>query len=129
MPGPVSLDDPNYTYEPCFYPLQLTLTALQALKGQKVPIDGDSDFILTGIHGTQTSTYTINVKLPSGRQLSNNPVQNANLVGSANQPTAFPPMLYPHGGNGPSCDLTDTSNANNTLEIVFDGYRRFPVGK
>lgn len=127
-PTPISLDDPNYTYEPCVYPLQIILTALQAVKNQKVGIDADSDFILTGVHGTSTSTYNVNFRLPSGRQLSNNLVQNTNLVGTANQPAAFPPMLYPKGGLGPQTDLTDTSNAGNTIEIIFDGYRRFPVG-
>ncbi|MDP9054841.1 MAG: hypothetical protein M3N93_11165 [Acidobacteriota bacterium] len=125
---PVSLDDPNYTYEPCIYPLQIALTANQALRNQKVGIDSDSDFILTGVHGTSTGAFNINFKLPSGRMVSNNLVQSANLIGTANQPAAFAPMLYKKGGLGPATDLTDTSGAGNTVEIIYDGYRRFPVG-
>jgi hypothetical protein len=112
--------------EPCLYTLQLTLTANQALKNQKVPIDPDSEYVLTGIHGTSTGTYTLNFKLPSGRSLANNQVTNADLIGTAQQPTAIGPTpVYLPDSVGPAVDITDTSGAGNTIEICFTGIRRF----
>jgi hypothetical protein len=122
------MPDPTYAEEPCLYVFQLALTALQTLRNQKVPIDVDSDFMLTGIHGTSTGSFTLNMRLPSGRMLSNNQLQNTNLIGTANQPTAIGPApVYIAAGTGPALDLTDTSNAGNTLEICFSGIRRFLV--
>ncbi len=120
---------PTYVYEPAVIPLQLTLTANQPLNLQKVNIDKDSDFILTGIHGTSTGSYTINFRLPSGRQFANGTqIRNTNLVGTANQPAAIgPELVYPAGGIGPAVDITETSGAGNTIEIIFSGLRRFTV--
>jgi hypothetical protein len=50
-------NQPTYAQEPCMYVYQVTLTANQVLRNQKVPIDLDSDFMLTGIHGTQTGGW------------------------------------------------------------------------
>jgi hypothetical protein len=116
----------QYSEEPALYVFQIVLTPLQALRAQKIPIDLDSDFILTGINGTSTGLYTVNVLLPSGRMLSNVPLRSDNLIGTANQPTALPVTpIYKMASIGPALDLTDTSNANNTLEIVFSGIRRY----
>jgi hypothetical protein len=122
------MPEPTYAEEPCIYPFQVVLTANQALVGQRVLIDSDSDFLLTGIHGTNTGTYKINFRLPSGRQLSNTPIQSANLIGTANQPTAIGPSpVYVRAGIGPAVDITDTSGAGNTVEICFSGIRRFRI--
>lgn len=119
---------PQYAEEPAIYPFQIVLTANQRLQDQKVPIDPDSDFELTGIHGTSTGSYTINFKLPSGRPLSNNPIQNVNLIGTSNQPTAIgPTQVYGAKTVGPAIDIVDTSGASNTIEICFDGIRRYAI--
>jgi hypothetical protein len=120
---------PVYAEEPCVYTYQVVLTAAQILKNQNVPIDVDSDFLLTGIHGTRTGSYNVNFKLPSGRSFSNVMIQDTNLIGVANQPTAIgPSALYNRGTVGPTLEITDTSGAGNTLEICFSGIRRFIVG-
>src|ERR1044071_369078 len=101
---------PQYVEEPCFYVYQVTLTANQALRDQAVPIDRDADFLLTGIHGTSTSTYTLNFRLPSGRQFANTQLHNANFVGTAAEPALVGPApLYPAGSIGPAVDITGTS--------------------
>jgi hypothetical protein len=118
----------NYAEEPCVYVFQVVLTANQALKNQNVPIDPDSDFLWTGIHGSSTGTYTLNVRLPTGRNLANVALNNTNLIGTANQPTAIGPApVYPRAGIGPSLEITDTSGAGNTVQICFSGIRRFAV--
>jgi hypothetical protein len=124
-PSP-SANQPQYVEEPGNYVFQITLNALQALQRIPVPIDRDSDFVLTGLNGSSTGAYTINFQLPSGRYINSSQMQNANQVSpAANQPTAIlAPPLYRAGSSGPMLDLTDTSNASNTLEIVFSGIRR-----
>ena len=117
MPAPIE--------EPCMYVFQLVMTPGQKLANQKVPIDTDSDFLLTGIHGTSTGDYSINFKLPSGKPFANNQVQKQNLIGTANQPTAIgPSQVYLGASIGPALDLTETSGFANTLEICFSGIRK-----
>jgi hypothetical protein len=114
-----------YVEEPAFLVLQIVLTALQPLTRLPMTIDRDSDFLLTGIHGTSTGGYKINFRTPSGRTFANNQIQNVNLVGVANQPTPIgPPLAYAAASTGPMLDITDTSNANNTVELIFSGIRR-----
>lgn len=117
---------PQYTEEPAAYPFLITLTASQALTRIPVPIDRDADFFWTGLNGSQTGSYTLNIVLPSGRYMCSSQIQNANLVSpAANQPTAIgPPAIYRAGSSGPMLDLTDTSVASNTIELVFTGIRR-----
>jgi hypothetical protein len=90
-----------------------------------VNIDRDSDFMLTGVNGSSTGGYNLNFRLPRGRQVGSALVAAANLIGAANQPTSIgPPPVYRAGSTGPEIDLTDTSNAGNTIQIVFSGVRR-----
>lgn len=123
----VNLNDPNYTYEPAFLPLQVTLAANAPLVDQVVGPLIDADFVLTGIHGTSTGKFTANLRLPSGRYLSTNAqIQSANFMGTPQEPTDFPPTVYPMGGQGLKIAVTDTSGAGNTIEIICSGYNRRP---
>jgi hypothetical protein len=115
----------TYVEEPAMYTFNYTLTADQAVQRVPVNIDRDSDFLLTGINGSSTGTYTLNVRLPSGRLIASAQINNTNFIGAANQPTAIgPPPIYRAGSTGPELDLTDTSGAGNTLQIIFQGIRR-----
>lgn len=124
-PSP-SANQPQYVEEPANFVFLITLNALQPLTRVPVPIDRDTDFLWTGLNGSSTGSYTINIVLPSGRYMNSSQIQNANQVSpAANQPTAIgPPPLYRAGSSGPLLDLTDTSNASNTIELVFSGIRR-----
>jgi hypothetical protein len=127
-PAPPAAAPPQYAEEPALYVFQIALTANQTARSQKVPIDPDSDFMLTGLNGTSTGLYSINLLLPSGRMLANLQLRSDNLVGTANQPTAIGPSpIYPAAGVGPVLDLTDLSAAPNNIEIVFSGIRRFKI--
>lgn len=119
-------NQPNFIEEPAIYVFNYTLTALQAVTRVAVNIDRDSDFLLTGINGTSTGGYTLNVRLPSGRLIASQQMISTQFVSNApNQPTAIgPPPIYRAGSTGPELDLTDTSNAGNTLQIIFSGLRR-----
>lgn len=124
-PSP-SANQPQYVEEPANFVFQITLNALQPLNRIPVPIDRDTDFLWTGLNGSSTGSYTINIVLPSGRYMNSSQIQNGNQVSTAaNQPTAIgPPPIYRAGSSGPLLDLTDTSNASNTIELVFSGIRR-----
>lgn len=117
---------PNFVEEPATYVFNYTLTSGQAVTRVPVNIDRDSDFLLTGINGTSTGGYTLNVRLPSGRLIASQQMINSQFVSNApNQPTAIgPPPVYRAGSTGPELDLTDTSLAGNTLQIIFSGLRR-----
>lgn len=118
-------NQPTYVEEPAVYVFTQQLSALQALGQVAVNIDRDSDFMLTGINGSSTGAYTLNFRLPSGRLISNAQILAADILGTANQPTAIgPPPIYRAGSVGPQLDITDTSNATNNIIIVFSGIRR-----
>ena len=118
-------NQPQFVEEPANYVFNYTLTAGQSVQRVPVNIDRDSDFMLTGINGSATGGYNLNFRLPSGRQIGSALVASTNLIGAANQPTSIgPPPVYRAGSTGPEIDLTDTSNASNTIQIVFSGVRR-----
>jgi len=116
----------TFAEEPAFLVFQIVLTALQVLTRLPVPIDKDSDFLLTGIHGSSTGGYNVNFRTPNGRTFASAMVKSTNLVGSTpSQPAAIgPPLAYAAGTTGPMLDITDTSNAGNTIELIFSGIRR-----
>lgn len=116
---------PQFVEEPADYIFNYTLTANQFIQNISVNIDRDSDFLLTGINGSSTGTFNMNFQLPSGRLIASNLVSSANLLGTANIPTAIgPPPVYRAGSIGPAVSLQDTSGAGNTVQIVFSGIRR-----
>jgi hypothetical protein len=125
LTAPGASAQPTFVEEPAIYVFQLTLTANQALQRVPVNIDRDSDFLLTGINGSSTGTYSLNVRLPSGRLIGSSQINNVNFIGAANQPTSIgPPPIYRAGSTGPELDLTETSGSSNIVQIVFNGIRR-----
>ena len=90
-----------------------------------VNIDRDADWLWTGLNGSSTGEYTVNFRLPSGRQLANAEILNTDIVGTANQPTQIgPPPVYRAGSTGPQLTMTDISGAPNTVTLIFSGIRR-----
>lgn len=87
----------------------------------------DHDFLITGLCGTQTGVYTVQFILPNGRQLSTAQVNNANIIGTAQFPTPlWPAVRVPKGGRI-GMNITETSGAGNTIQIVFNGLRLYRV--
>lgn len=118
-------NQPTYVEEPAIYEFTTQLTSDESVTDVAVNIDRDSDFLLTGIWGSSTGEYTLNFRLPSGRQISNQQILNTDLIGTANQPTSIgPPPIYRAGSVGPQLDLTDISGATNNITILFGGIRR-----
>jgi hypothetical protein len=118
-------NQPAYVEEPSIYPFTFNLTAGQHISDVAVNIDRDADWLWTGLNGSSTGAYTVNFRLPSGRQLANAEILNTDIVGTANQPTQIgPPPVYRAGSSGPQLTITDISGAGNTVTLIFSGIRR-----
>lgn len=118
-------NQPTYVEEPAMYIAPVTMTAGQNIQDLAVNIDRDSDFMLTGIHGTSDGAFSLNFRLPSGRQIANAQILATDFLGTANQPTAIgPPPIYRAGSTGPQLTLSELSGATNNARIIFDGIRR-----
>lgn len=118
-------NQPTYVEEPAIYISVVTLAPNQNIQDLAVNIDRDSDFMLTGLNGSSDGAYSINFRLPSGRQISNAQVLNTDLLGTANQPTAIgPPPIYRAGSTGPQLTLNELSGVANNARIIFSGIRR-----
>lgn len=91
-----------------------------------INIQGDSDFLITKITGRQTGTYRLRITdTACGWQFSDDFVDNANLVGTAQQPNV---LLHPQlvlANSALLIDFLDTSAAGNTVEIVIEGVKLF----
>lgn len=107
------------------YVFDYVLNANQIALGLSVPIDQDSDFIWMATYGTQTGTYKVNFKTARGRQIFSSPVNSLNAIGTAQFPTVWEPAFTYNASGRIMLDLTDTSGAQNTVQLVFLGVRRF----
>jgi len=105
----------------------IVLTALQNLPAT-LQIDQDSDFEWIWVVADQTGSWKIQVRDGStGRTLSNNAVNNDNYAGTAQLPF---PLVEPYliaRSTVMTASVTDLSNAGNTIQLVFKGYKLFPV--
>jgi hypothetical protein len=130
--GEVALTPPPaqaYYDEPCLEPFDRTLTGNQAVQNLAQYFSKDADFIWTGVAGSQTAAYSVKFTLPNGRELSSAQIRNANIVGTAQFPVPiFPAVRVPAGGSI-GIALTDLSGSSNTIQLVFIGFRRYPVGR
>lgn len=106
----------------------IVLTALQANVPATLQIDQDSDFEWIWIAGDRTGAYRIQLRDGStGRTLSNNKVNDDNFAGTAQLPF---PLVEPYliaRSTSMTANVDDLSNAGNTIQLVFKGYKLFPV--
>jgi hypothetical protein len=118
----------GYLDKPFSYVYDVTLTALQALQSQSIPIQTDSEFYLRGVYvSTSTGTFTFRFSDANNYYFSDTQLASSSFSTFAGQPTVIlPEVWYPAGGKL-SIDITDTSNSNNTIEIVFIGVKRYAV--
>lgn len=106
----------------------MVLTALQANLPFTLQIDQDSDFEWIWTVGDRTGAYKIQLRDGStGRTLSNTQVNDDNFAGTAQLPF---PLVEPYliaRSTSMQATVTDLSNAGNTIQLVFRGYKLFPV--
>jgi hypothetical protein len=113
-----------------FYDYVLPPTTIQALANlpTNIVINGDADFQAIWLIASSTGPFTCRFgDGATGRFFMSRPVNNVNLFGTALQPfPMLPPYVWKRQGSI-SLDLTDTSGAPNTIQIVFSGKKIFPT--
>ncbi len=104
------------------------LTALLRRVDQ-IPIHNDSDFAWRGIViNVATGPFTVRFSDSQWYFLSSGPILSANLQGDASSPyVIFPELVIPAGGRV-DVELTDTSGAPNTIQLLLRGVKRYRVG-
>lgn len=124
---------------PDAYVLNAVLTALQQVTFT-IQIQQKADFEWLNRIASSTGSFRVRIQdgatgrdlitfnpQISGSTLAPNTVANANYFGSAQLPN---PLLQPYTFARSSSivvTLIDTSNAGNTIEIVFDGFSLYPA--
>jgi hypothetical protein len=105
------------------YVLDVVLTANQITQVQK-SIDTDSDFLWEAVKIT-TATGTFNVQFTDARryQLSDGYLPSTVYTGA--DPYALGNALVEPAGGRFLVNLQDTSGAGNTIQIVFQGAKRY----
>ena len=122
-----------FTYTAEFLPLNANTT-----QNVNVPIQADSDFMLTGLSGSVKTAATAETVIAApavlvrievtgtGRNLMDRPVPWVNLVGTAERPFLMP---VPHTVKANSTilvALTELSGNNRTIRVALLGYKLFP---
>ena len=128
--GAVAITPPaqvEYFEEFTMLPFDVVLTAAQEKTNQGRLTEGDGDFVLTGLAGTQTGAYQIRIKTPSGRYFPIAYTNNQNIIGTAQFPVPVEPGITFKAGELISLDIKDTSGAGNTVQIVFIGKKLLKV--
>jgi len=112
--------------KPFSYVYDVTLTALQSLLSQQIPIQTDSAFLARGVYiSAATGTFAFRWSDANNWYHSDGLITSQNFSTFAGQPfVILPEELYP-AGSKITIDIADTSNAGNTIEIVFVGVKRY----
>ena len=123
-----------FTYTAEFLPLQPS-----ASQNVSVPIQADSDFLLTGLSGSVKllSTDVVDVAAPAvtlrlestgtGRNLMDRPVMWSNIVGTAERPFLIPSPHTLKANSTMLVVLTELSGTAHQVRIAFLGYKLFPA--
>lgn len=116
----------GFVDRPFWYTYDKTLTALQAVQSDSVPIQTDSEFYLRGIFvSASTGSFTFRFSDSNNYYFSDTQLSSLSYSTFAGQPTIILPEVWYPPGSKLSIDITDTSNAGNTIEIIFLGIKRY----
>lgn len=118
---------PEVHEEPGAYQFKRTLGIGESTAGGDylVPLDKDSDFVLTHITGEWADDFTFNFLLPSGRPYASGEMAPENAVGTGQFPVpVYPGQFYP-AGSQLRLRYTNLSAGPNDVEILFHGIKRF----
>lgn len=110
------------------------LTALQLLANQRIVISGDADFRIKMLMRRATGAFRIRLYDSAGHYFSssgeggtNDRVPDNCLFGDGQLPFLMVPYMQIPAGGFIAFDLEDTSNAGNTIELVFTGSKVYPT--
>lgn len=109
--------------------IDIAMTANQRLAAQAVNIDNDADFDWRAIYITGTEgSFTLRLYDSNFFALSNQELSSSNFFQN-DGPIPFviaPSIIIPAGGSI-QFDITDTSGANNNVQIAFRGVKLFKL--
>jgi hypothetical protein len=118
----------DYDYQLYTYPVQVTLTALQANFPGSFQIDVDADFKAYQIVSQSTGTYRILMQEPGkgNRLWMPVPIDARNFAGTAQLPAyLYVPYLMRRQQLFQFL-FTDTSGASNSIDFGFVGFKLWP---
>lgn len=128
QPSPELLGYEDKPFEYVYSPPNGQLTALQLLNPDTLAIETDADFWLAGWYlGQYTGEFQVQILDSTGYQLQSGMINSAAISQSASDPTVLSPAHpFPAGGKI-QLVIQDLSDADNPLQIVFKGWKRFKV--
>ena len=117
----------NYHVEPALVTYDRTLTANEERLSDTITNTEDYPLVILGLSGYKLSDYELQLKLPSGRYLSQSRIRDTILVGQGPFPILMPGaiVLPPRGQLG--LNIKNLAGANNPVQIVLWCERRVPV--
>lgn len=109
------------------YVLDVTIGANLTVNEQ-LAIQNDADFCWRAlVIQLFTGPFAVKFTDSDWYALSNVPIVNANLVGTPSTPyPILPEIILPAGGRI-GVDITDLSGAQNTIQILFRGAKRYAM--
>ena len=127
-PDVVGYDDKPFEY--VYSPPGGKLTALQLLNPDTLAIETDADFWAAGWYIAQaTGTFQVQLLDSTGYQLQSGMINSLSLATSQSDPTVLSPAHpFPAGGKV-QLVIQDLSDADNYIQIVFKGWKRFRVSQ
>lgn len=108
---------------------EVTLDATQMLRDQQVAIDTDADFCWRAFQVVANEgTFSIRFSDSQGYYLSNGMLLSATFFQGTVQILwpIFPEIIIPAGGRI-GIDIQDLSGAENTVQLVFRGVKRYSL--
>lgn len=122
-------DYPRKNVLPYMYQFRLTTaeaTALAALGTARatIKVSADASFVARYITGASTGDYTVFLRTDSSdRQLMDDPVHSATVVGSGERPFILPKPLLMAPNTTVTFTLQDLSNAVNEVYVTLCGFK------
>lgn len=114
------------------YPFDIVMVSGANLTNEGIRTETDSDFLLLGLSvNTFTSIlFSLHFKDANGNYFSSRPVMAANYAGQGAAPYIFPglPRIFPPGSSL-GIAIKNLSGAQNTIQLLFRGEKRFVIPK
>lgn len=110
------------------YVFDIVLTANQSLQTQQ-SVHNDADFMWRAVVNARNTANNFTVRFSDSDwyYLSSAPIHSLNLQGDASSPyPVWTEIAIPAGGRI-GVDITDLSGAQNTIQLLFRGVKRYVV--
>jgi len=112
------------------YPFDIVMAIGANLTNEGIRTDTDSDFLLYGlsINVFTSDLFTLQFKDSNGNYFSSKPVMAQNYMGQGSASYIFPglPRIFPPGSSL-GIGINNLSGAENTIQLLFRGEKRFVI--